>query len=498
MEATPQDWLAKVEDGLDDLGLLCPELMVPVDVVSQPGARVAWINRRWFASRGVDLSDPRLRKDVDAWLIDRFAVVIPPIGGALTPSNPGRRLAHADRYGSTSGMSPHGGSGRVVTLGRFQVKGAGATPLVSARAPADYSSGMMSLEEGLREAIYSELVAQEFPGGAVPVIALIDTGLMCPDFEHEGGELPRGLLVRPAVFRAAHIERAPLFLHARQPDAVNQRADAARCRVVVARWRNEHQGDGTAALAAHFRTVAAQMAYAQVHRMSFGGYFTSNVTLDGTLLDFGNMHVFDSWNESRVLVNAPGLGQEQAMVRKAIFSLAQFMTRFDPSRPPVDVRTIVEAFDGAYHTSFDHHLKALFGGHKGGGIPALLADDIATIIRQAFRVQQRKRAVYKFGRIVQGAGVRTTATSKVEEGDDALLFEVVSALMRAQPLATPTLRQQVAETLVRTLAPRRSVDRRRLMDELPGIIARYRTLGHKGGDVLIDEVARIVGDARRV
>src|SRR5206468_820219 len=107
---------------------------------------------------------------------------------------------HADRYGATSG-SAHGGSGRVGTNGPFNVKGLGRTPLASTMSDWQHSHGCLWLEEAVREAIYSEVADAEFPHGAVPVVAIIGTGIR---HELEDGAVgERALLVRPSFLRLA-------------------------------------------------------------------------------------------------------------------------------------------------------------------------------------------------------------------------------------------------------------------------------------------------------
>ena len=64
-----------------------------------------------------------------------------------------------------------------------------------------------SLEDGIREAIYSEVCAQEFPHGSIPMIAILDTGLTfsSPDATEifdQGAR--RCIVIRPSTIRAAH------------------------------------------------------------------------------------------------------------------------------------------------------------------------------------------------------------------------------------------------------------------------------------------------------
>jgi hypothetical protein len=162
-------------------------------------ARVLWTIERWFASQRLAIArDADLRGRDEEWLLEKFAVGA---GNGSETSQIERRTVFADRIGDSHGISPHGGRGRVATIGHFQVKGIGPTQLVG-DATWMHSHGHMSLTEAVAEAIFGELLDQELPFGAVPVIAIIDTGESCrvPDVD-----VPRALIVRPAVFRPAHL-----------------------------------------------------------------------------------------------------------------------------------------------------------------------------------------------------------------------------------------------------------------------------------------------------
>jgi hemolysin-activating ACP:hemolysin acyltransferase len=119
------DEVGRLERGLTRLSQWSNALLVPFTAYRLRSAMVAWINRRWFLERGFDLENECTRRRVSAWLLDEF--------GWCVRSDPecgrsNRRTLWADRYGSTDGHAPHGGSGRVATLGCFQAKGIGRTP----------------------------------------------------------------------------------------------------------------------------------------------------------------------------------------------------------------------------------------------------------------------------------------------------------------------------------------------------------------------------------
>ena len=240
------DEIARLKRGLPRLAQWSNSILGPFDARRLRSGAVAWVNHRWFLERGFDLSQGGVRERVIAWLVDEFAWCVATNGKGF--ASEGRTL-WADRYGSSDGSCPYGGSARVATIGCFQVKGIGQTPMVGKGAVAGHTHGCLSLAECLREAIWAEFAEAEFPRGAVPVIAVLDTGLefSSPDSEDRYDQnVRRGILIRPAVVRPAHAERAPLFGHPVGDFINRQSEDVQRTRDVIARWASVSQNTGGA------------------------------------------------------------------------------------------------------------------------------------------------------------------------------------------------------------------------------------------------------------
>jgi hypothetical protein len=329
----PVDQLNDAEASLL-LGADCHHAPVPLRRV--PGARLLWINSSLIAR------DPRfvhLRGDVSAcsrYVLDACSFVTTE---ADTASASCDALGYADRYGGR-GIGRNGGSGRSVIINGFLVKGIGRTPLVSPLTAESHASGHAYLEESIRETIYAELVAAEFPAGAVATLAIIDTGLT---WSTDSGNKPerRMLLVRPCFVRPAHFERAASFLAGRPKEGAQ---DAARVRrffdTAIALWGRE-------GLEELYRTFwhrwAAQLAYGFVHRLSQGGTCTSNVCLDGKLVDFGGMTALPSWARATTVPARQVCGDEFRALARAIESLSYYFGRYvDTKIAAVDaVRTTI-------------------------------------------------------------------------------------------------------------------------------------------------------------
>ncbi|RTL34991.1 MAG: hypothetical protein EKK53_25210 [Burkholderiales bacterium] len=238
--------------------------------------------------------------------------------------------ATADRYGG-AGIGRNGGSGRNVCIHGYLVKGVGRTPLVSASTPESHASGGAYLEECVRETIFSEIVDREFPGGALPTLAIIDTGLT-QIWETAEGPKPerRTLLVRPAFLRPAHFERAVTFLSDRPLEGS---FDHQR---VVAMFRGACEAWTPAGLRRMFDRLwfrwAHQLAYAFVHRLPHGSNTSSNIAFDGRLADFGAMSAVPSWSTvATALMPDPFVRRFDAVARSMASLCYYFGRHLDPS-----------------------------------------------------------------------------------------------------------------------------------------------------------------------
>lgn len=299
---------------------------LPLRMARLPQARVVWVNQRVmsqdpaFAMCGSTLDDYR------AHLLRSCAFAVTD----QLSENEEVAIGVADRYGGI-GIGRNGGSGRAVVLNGYHVKGVGRTPLVSVLTEAGHASGGAYLEECVRETIFSELIAAEYPGGAVPTLAIIDTGLV-QWWDVDAGPLPerRCLLVRPAFVRPAHFERAAGFIAA---DPTDGYADARRVdhafRVAKTLW-------GRDALSAAYQklwsTWAEQLAYGFIHRLPHGGDSTSNIAMDGSLLDFGATTATPSWARISLNWGSPPIGEGMFYLVKAVNDHAAMLGReLDPA-----------------------------------------------------------------------------------------------------------------------------------------------------------------------
>lgn len=492
--------IARLEHGLPRLANWSGALLVPFTAHRLRFAAVAWINRRWFLERGFNLAQEETLRRVCSWLLDEFAWCVRSGSEGFAAYS---RTLWADRYGSTGGVAVHGGSGRVATLGCFQAKGIGQTPLVGRGAAAGHTHGCQSIAESLREAIWAEVALAEFPHGAVPVIAVLDTGLdfSSPDPADQFDQgVRRGLLIRPAVVRASHAERAPLFKHPATKFVNRQVDDVARTREVISYWAGTSQEKDTqqlGVLGTFVQSTAEQIAFGQVHRLFSGGYFSSNVGVLGELLDFGNMHALPDWSRAQVLSNRPGLGDEMRLFSRLISSLAFYFTKYHQGGDSESLaRDLLTLATSAYKFAWRQYGVALFQVQT---LEYDVQEAVHGALRRYFAEQQRHQVMYRFG-----FATRKGALSEVGWLYDALVDEkypanrMESRILReiVEQLRKHDVDLYVAlSTAARLLMPRLSVDRRKLLDILSTAVPRVpQSLDPKA----LDEIVRAaVSGARR-
>jgi hypothetical protein len=297
---------------------------VPVPLARLAAPRLLWLNRR------VMRLDPQFQAgfsegDYAQHLLRQCAFVVIEEPSSVA-SDTGRATGMADRYGGT-GIGRNGGSGRAVFINGYHLKGVGRTPLVSVLTDRAHASGGAYLEECVREAVLSELVDAEFPSGAVPVLAIIETGEV-QVWQTDAGPKPerRCLLVRPAFLRPAHFVRATDFI------SVNPREGALDAWRVAQTSAAARDFFGQDALTSHWHSFwlrwAEQLAYAYVHRLSHGGNTESNIALDGRLLDFGAMTALPSWARIQTMQGGPPAGLDMLFVVQALQAAAPALARF--------------------------------------------------------------------------------------------------------------------------------------------------------------------------
>lgn len=355
---------AMLDSGLSPMSALGEATFVPFRAKRLSNPTIVWTNDRWLFEKGVDLTSWEIRSEIETWLLEAFAFAIPLTSDPIEAFRDDWRTFHADRYGGGNGKARHGGSGRVGTLGAFQIKGIGATPLVGDVDNWNYAHGCLWMEEAIREVICSELADAEFPHGAIPVIAVIDTGLT---YIFENGQVGerRALLIRPFAFRPAHMERASMF-----SDAENTRqaqiADVKRVRdaihAFVSANGDKESTKNTSAVDSLVVNVAQQIAFGQVHRLFHGGYFSSNLAMGGELIDFGSFRSLPDWEKSFAMDHVPPFGDEIKLIVQMIESLVFHINKYLANRNiDLDKDRLIALAKRSLRVEFDKQTLSLWG-----------------------------------------------------------------------------------------------------------------------------------------
>lgn len=263
---------------VDSLTVMNGHLEVPLK--KQHGAVLLWLNDE---EAKADPIWEKLGGDRNAYiehLLETCAYKID-VGGR-DPD----RIGVADRYGG-SGIGSNGGSGRSVMIGPYYVKGVGQTPLIGLGVRADHASGGAYLEECVRETLLAEILHHELPFGAVRTLAIIATGDIQVWTTEQGVKPERCcLLVRRAFLRPGHIERAALY---RGTEDLPGMADAHRVRCMISALE-AYTGKTyllQEQLIVGFARWSRQLAASYLLCLPHGGISSSNVAIDGRLVDFG-------------------------------------------------------------------------------------------------------------------------------------------------------------------------------------------------------------------
>ncbi|MBV9929440.1 MAG: hypothetical protein JO013_00635 [Alphaproteobacteria bacterium] len=268
---------------MEDLPTPCASMIanelssVRIGLKRLDNAKVIWVNERAGAFdreyRGSFADEDTYR----AHLLDACAFVI-------ARSEPADGYGWADRYGG-AGIGRHGGSGRSAIVNGYSVKGIGPTPLLGVGEGLAHSSGGAYLEEAIREILFSQLLQRILPHGALPILAIIDTGVDQAWHLEDAIKLERRvLIVRPFSLRLAHFERAYRYCPGNYQ---GKRDDMRRVRHNLAIFSDRYGVDWLKRkLATGYLNWAEQIAYASIHNLALGTS-PSNLALDGGILDFG-------------------------------------------------------------------------------------------------------------------------------------------------------------------------------------------------------------------
>jgi len=380
---------------------LSPSIGMPFETRRLRSTDVVWINERWFLSQGVDILEPPTRARIVQALKNDFAYAAPRPPRDHEPDEfytSSTRTMHADRYGAPGGTPNHGGSGRCGYVGAFNAKGIGPTSLVGETADWYHSHGCMWLEEAIREAILGEVADAEFPHGAVPTVAIlrINDVLQRSDGSFEPH---RAIAVRPNFIRPAHFERSIYF---GKGGAVGspQFKDAQRTREAIGNFCDNVGPDGllgvtTTGIVDTLARISRQIGHGWFHRLHHGGYFSSNVTVDGELVDFGSFRALPDWRRARTVRAAAPFGDEFSYMKPMVDSLAFYFRKYASAAQQLPATHVtVRRLSEIALTAFGEACAQAFALDSVAEEGSALRVRILAEVRQAFIQQQQNLVDY--------------------------------------------------------------------------------------------------------
>jgi hypothetical protein len=342
---------------------------------------VIWINERYWLQEGYDLSDANERKRLDKWLLDNCAFAVPHEEDAESTFLAAETQLWADRYGAATG-STHGGSGRAAALSELNLKGIGRTTLCGPAIDKYHSDGRMWLREAIRDTIYSELAWLECPHGAIPSIAIIDTGAYgtTPDGDKNGR---RVILVRPFSLRFAHLERSIHFGKGGSKDS-EQFLDSIRVKNVFSFLSSEkYRLADEASLENIIKPVAQQIGSCRFWRLSHD-FISSNIGINGEILDFGGFYSVPNWHHVKRETSMLASQKDFSDFVATIHALSFYAVKYGEFTGSMNAAHLINKFEKECEKQFDIEVDSLLNYSECPSIQ----NEVSIFLKNIYRFSQ--------------------------------------------------------------------------------------------------------------
>lgn len=243
-------------------------------------------------------------------------------------------FAHAERYGG-AGLAGNNGGVRCLTKGPVQVKGVGRTNLAGRSTDYWHKEGSLSLQDCVREAIWSEVIDSATPHGSASALGIIDAQCTFEGEISDAGrktQVPRGLFLRVPVARVAHFMRSP---YADSQDegsrpSFDVRRTAAACSKLFGRAEERQQ-----ILQQLVSRIAQQQASMWALKLFHGSLIPSNIGIGGQLLDFGTTTALASYAKAVITPGGDDFWAQDRQVLTALEDLTYYIERFCDGRAPI-------------------------------------------------------------------------------------------------------------------------------------------------------------------
>jgi hypothetical protein len=274
--------------------------------------------------------------------INKHAYFIPFKDDSANATLAESKVFYAERYGG-EGLGANGGGVRCGLDGAFQIKGIGRNLLAGHSTDFFHSYGGASLNEGIVESIWGEILHSALPHQAVRIHGLIGTGTRVPLLIPKEGCDPttaRALIVRQAAIRPAHFMRSVFY----KPSDAMQAApkDAVRTRLAIeslglalgAIYDPSRRADFDEKINYYLEQMvfrfAAQIACARAKRIMHGSLIASNISLDGRWLDFSTTSAMPDYGQIIISTGAPDFLHEENLLELTIKDLLFYFHKYAP------------------------------------------------------------------------------------------------------------------------------------------------------------------------
>jgi hypothetical protein len=240
-----------------------------------------------------------------------------------------------EMYGG-AGLGANAGGVRCANIGKVQVKGIGPTVLAGHSTDKWHKHGACSLQDAIKESIFSELFHLALPHGAARPIAVYDVGTRFATeigAEKLPGSAPRGLFAREPIVRLAHFMRSS-FMDV--PGEVAAR-ELPRMRVMVPKLADYIcAGIGqpcleaaVVGLQALYGRVLEQTIAMRLKRLVHGSMIPSNFGVDGRLVDFTTSTTVSTLQPVVVTLGSACSQTQHKQVLDSVADVLFYLTKFD-------------------------------------------------------------------------------------------------------------------------------------------------------------------------
>lgn len=312
-----------------------------------------------------------------------------------------------EMYGG-AGVGANAGGVRCLNIQGCQVKGVGPSVLAGRTTDKWHKHGALSLQDAIKETIFSELVDCATPHGASRAIGIAPLGVYFSTEigdEKKPGRAPRALFLREPIVRLGHFLRATFA----NVDQDVRRLELPRMRSVISALCDLSSGPGNVTFTnvIHgveelFRAVMEQFAAMRLGRVVHGSPIPSNIGLDGRLVDFTTSTFVSGYQSIMVSLGGSCSRTQHLQALDCLFDLLFYISKFDKrcANTPEEVVQCAEAMRIRLITHYQNflengYLRLLgFSGHLGQLLPEDLRIELAGAVSELMQQGRADTCLY--------------------------------------------------------------------------------------------------------